>query len=50
MADIGIIMMNSRAGDTIEMIVQRKKEENEGTEAIKLTVELSDLSKPAGHP
>ena len=49
MEDIGILMMDSRSGDLLKMTVSRIGEDGEGKE-IKITVELSDLSKPPGHP
>jgi len=50
MEDIGIVMMNSRAGDMLEMIVKRKVTGEDEPKEIKLQVELSDLTKPSGHP
>ncbi len=49
MEDIGILMMDSRSGDILKMKVLRKDKEGKATE-IELNVELSDLSKPPGHP
>jgi uncharacterized iron-regulated protein len=49
MEDIGIIMMDSRAGDILTMKVLRKDASGEAVEK-ELSVELSDLSKPAEHP
>ena len=49
MEDIGILMMDSRSGDILKMKVLRKDKEDELTE-IELMIELSDLSKPPGHP
>jgi aminopeptidase N len=49
MEDIGILMMNSRAGDTLKMTVLRKDETGEPQEK-EISVELSDMTKPAGHP
>ena len=50
MEDIGIVMMNSRAGDKITLTVNRLEKGQDSSKEITLTVELSDLSKPAGHP
>ncbi len=50
MEDIGIVMMNTRAGDTLQMTVKRKITGKEEPEKIELAVELSDLTKPAKHP
>ena len=49
MEDIGILMMDTRAGDILKIKVLRKDTNDETTE-IELDVELSDLSKPPGHP
>ena len=49
MEDIGIVMMDSRVGDILKMKVLRKDATSEAVEK-ELSVELSDLSKPAGHP
>ncbi len=49
MEDIGILMMDSRAGDILLVKVRRKLENGDSGE-IEIKVELSDLSKPAGHP
>lgn len=49
MEDIGILMMDSRAGDILLVKVKRKLENGDSGE-IEIKVELSDLSKPAGHP
>ncbi len=50
MEDIGIIMMDSKPGDTLQLIVSRQREEKSDPEKIELSVELSDLTKPPGHP
>lgn len=50
MEDIGILMMNSRAGDKLQMTVNRMQEGADEPKEVKIEVELSDLSKPAGHP
>lgn len=50
MEDIGIVMMNSRAGDTLQMTVKRKIKDEDEAKEIDIRVELSDLSKPPGHP
>jgi len=50
MEDIGIVMMNTRAGDKLQMTVSRMQEGEEEPKEITIEVELSDLSKPAGHP
>ncbi len=50
MEDIGIVMMNAHAGDTLQMTVKRKKAGKEEPETIKLEVTLSDLKKPVNHP
>ncbi len=49
MEDIGILMMDSMAGDTLKMIIQRPDETGEVQEQ-EITVELSNLNKPANHP
>ena len=49
MEDIGILMMDSRAGDILKMKVLRKDTNGETTE-IEFDVELSTLNKPPGHP
>ncbi len=49
MEDIGIIMMDSKPGETLQLIVSRQKENSDPME-IELSVELSDLTKPPGHP
>lgn len=49
MEDIGILMMDSKAGDTLTMSIQRKSEKGQ-TEEKEIYVELSDLTKPPGHP
>lgn len=49
MEDIGILMMDSRSGDILKMKVLRK-DTNDETAEIEINVELSDLSKPPGHP
>lgn len=49
MEDIGILMMDTRAGDILKIKVLRK-DSNDKTTEIELDVELSDLSKPPGHP
>ncbi len=49
MEDVGIAMMDSRAGDTLKIIVQRK--DTSGTlQEKKISVTLSNLNKPVGHP
>ncbi len=50
MEDIGIVMMNSRAGDKLQMTVSRVQQGEDAPKEIIIEVELSDLSKPAGHP
>jgi aminopeptidase N len=50
MEDIGIVMMNSRAGDKLPMTISRTQEGEDEPKEIKIEVELSDLSKPTGHP
>lgn len=49
MEDIGILMMDSRPGDLLQVVVLRKDENNESKE-LTISVELSDLTKPAMHP
>jgi len=49
MEDIGILMMDSRAGDTLKIKVLRKSNDGEPVEK-EIQVELSDLSKPPMHP
>jgi len=49
MEDIGILMMDSMAGDILHIKVLRKDKDGEAQE-IQLSVELSDLTKPANHP
>ncbi len=49
MEDIGIIMMDSKPGDTLQLIVSRQEKDSDPVE-IELSVELSDLTKPPGHP
>lgn len=49
MEDIGILMMDSRAGDSLKMTILRKDETGELQE-IEVSVELSDLTKPPMHP
>ncbi len=49
MEDIGILMMDSRVGDIIHMKVKRLSPDKT-SEEIEIQVELSDLTKPAGHP
>ncbi len=49
MEDIGIIMMDSMAGDTLSMKVLRE-DKNGGQKEIELKVTLSDMSKPPQHP
>ena len=49
MEDIGILMMDTRPGDLLNMVILRKGESNEFKEQT-ITIELSDLTKPANHP
>jgi uncharacterized iron-regulated protein len=49
MEDIGILMMDSMAGDTLKMTVLRKNESGKLQEK-EISVELSDLTKPPTHP
>jgi len=50
MADIGILMMDSMAGDILRIIVQRKDDTGKDEEK-EIEVELSNLSKkPPNHP
>ena len=49
MEDIGILMMNSKPGDMLQLTILRQKENSDPVE-IEFSVELSDLTKPAGHP
>ncbi len=49
MEDIGIVMMDSRAGDTLRITVEREKE-GADPEEIELSVELSDLNRMAPPP
>ena len=50
MEDIGIVMMNSRTGERLQMTISRMPQGEDEPEEITIEVELSDLSKPAGHP
>jgi aminopeptidase N len=49
MEDVGILMMDSRAGDTLKLTVLRKDESGELQEK-EISVELSNLTKPPNHP
>lgn len=49
MEDVGIVMMDSRAGDTLNVVVQRKDQSGKLQEK-KISVTLSNLNKPVGHP
>ncbi len=49
MEDIGILMMDAKAGDILKMTVQRKNKDGNPQE-IEINVELSDMTKPANHP
>ncbi len=49
MEDIGVLMMDSRAGDMLQVKVKRILKDK-SSEEIEIEVELSDLTKPAGHP
>jgi len=49
MEDIGILMMDVKAGDILKMTVQRKDKKGDPQE-IEISVELSDMTKPANHP
>jgi uncharacterized iron-regulated protein len=49
MDDVGILMMDSRAGDTLVLTVQRKDQTGTLQEK-EISVILSNLSKPAIHP
>ena len=49
MEDVGILMVNAKPGDIINMTVLRKSESGE-LEEKEISVELSDLTKPAMHP
>ena len=50
MEDIGITMINARAGDTLEMKLRRQTAEHQEPQEITVRVELSDLTKPPSHP
>ena len=50
MEDIGITMMNAKAGDVLEMRLKRIIAENQTPQEITIRVELSDLTKPPSHP
>ena len=49
MEDIGILMMDAKAGNILKMTVKRKDKDGEPQE-IEISVELSDMTKPANHP
>ncbi len=49
MEDIGILMMDSRAGDMLKITVSRKDDSGNMVEH-ELSIELSDLTKPPSHP
>jgi len=49
MEDIGILLMDARAGDILHMKVKRVGQDKT-SEEIDIEVELSDLTKPAAHP
>lgn len=49
MEDIGILMMDAKAGDILKMTVQRKDKDGELQE-IEISVELSDMTKPPNYP
>jgi uncharacterized iron-regulated protein len=49
MEDVGILMMDSRVGDILQMKIKRLSPDKT-SEEIEIEVELSDLTKPAGHP